>query len=260
MINSGMTPAMTGSLFNMPAMSQNFSLGSGIFPPTLPMQGSMGDMFAQNLQQQAWTQILGILANYKPMTFDLSAFENNNQNYSDEDTSNFSYDSKELKEKWEGKKPNLSDEFYNKVVQIAQRLNCDPNDLMGVMNSESGIKSDAVNKSSNATGLIQFMPKTAKSLGTTTSKLKAMSPEEQLVYVEKYLTQAKSNAGFKSDDKIGAGTLYTLVFLPARAGREVLAVKGEGNSYYESNRGLDKNGDGKITKDELAQRTRGFIA
>ena len=39
-------------------------------------------------------------------------------NYYDEDTSNFSYDAKELKSKWAKKAPHLSDGFYNKVVAM----------------------------------------------------------------------------------------------------------------------------------------------
>ena len=48
--------------------------------------------------------------------------------------------------------------------------------------------------------------------------------------------------------------MYTLVFLPAYAKREVLAVKG--HQYYNSNAGLDANGDGRITKRELGARVR----
>lgn len=178
--------------------------------------------------------------------------------YSDEDTSYFSYDAKALKDKWSKKKPNLSDAFYNKVVEVAKRVQCDPNDLMALMNAESGLNPAAVNPNGGATGLIQFMPKTAQGLGTTTEKIKQMSAEEQLVYVEKYLKQAKANAGFGDNDKIGAGTLYSLVFLPAYANKNVLASRGD--IYYNENDSLDINGDGQITKDELGQRVQDFMA
>jgi hypothetical protein len=125
---------------------------------------------------------------------------------------------------------------------------------MAVMNSESGIKHTAVNKKSNATGLIQFMPKTAKGLGTSVDKLKAMSAVQQLDYVEKYLKKQKKAAGFADNHKLSAGELYALVFLPGRAGREVLTTSGE--KYYSWNKGLDKNKDGKITKAELGIRVR----
>ncbi len=258
------TPMSTDTLFYQPIMTQNLSFSSDIFPPAYQLPSGFADMFCSNLQQIAWTGILGILANYKPPQIDLSMLNfNNNQfasNYSDDDTSYFSYDSKQLKEKWKNKAPHLSDGFYNKATEVAKRLGCDPNDLLAVMYSESGLKPGAVNKNGGATGLIQFMPRTAKSLGTSTQAIKNMSAEEQLVYVEKCIASNKKMAGYAANEKIGAGTLYALIFLPARAKRDVLTSCNEGTAYYSANKGLDKNGDGMITKDELAQRVRGYMA
>ena len=120
------------------------------------------------------------------------------------------------------------------------------------MNSESGIKSDAVNKQSNATGLIQFMPKTAQGMGTSVERLKKMTPLEQLDYVEKFLKTTKKQAGFSENAKLSAGQLYALVFMPAKAKQEVFTTKGE--KAYNWNKGLDLNKDGKITMTELGQR------
>lgn len=145
-------------------------------------------------------------------------------------------------------------EFLKKVKEIAQRLNCNYRDLLGVMNSESGIKADKKNPNSSATGLIQFMEKTAKSLGTTTAALRNMSPIEQLDYVEKCISKSKQMAGFAPDAKLSGGQLYALIFLPARAQREVLTSSGE--AYYSANRGLDANKDGKITISELDARVK----
>lgn len=181
-------------------------------------------------------------------------------NYSDEDTSYFSYDAEALKERWSKKKPDLSDGFYNKVVAIAKRLNCDSNDLMALMNAESGINPKAKNRESSATGLIQFIESTAKELGTSTAELKKMSAEEQLVYVEKYLQNAKKKANLKDNDKVTAGTLYAMVFLPSRASQNIIAESHE--NYYQAgdNENLDLNKDGKITKNELGQRIKNFMA
>jgi len=142
--------------------------------------------------------------------------------------------------------------FLKKVKDIAKRLNCDYRDLLGVMNSESGIDASAKNPNGSATGLIQFIESTARSLGTTTAALRRMSPIKQLDYVEKCLMNAKSAAGFSSSHRLSAGELYALIFLPARANREVLTTRGE--NYYAANKGLDKNKDGKITKSELGNR------
>src|SRR5205085_3198990 len=68
----------------------------------------------------------------------------------------------------------VSQAFKDKVVQIASDLGTNPNFLMAVMSFESGgtfspsIKNAA---GSGAVGLIQFMPPTAKGLGTSTAAL-----------------------------------------------------------------------------------------
>ncbi|MDO5307421.1 MAG: transglycosylase SLT domain-containing protein [bacterium] len=175
--------------------------------------------------------------------------------YSDSDTSNFSYDADTLKQKWSKKKSGLSQGFYNKVVQVAKRIKCSPDDLMALMNSESNLNPASQNPSSNATGLIQFMPSTAMGLGTSVENLKTMSAEQQLVYVEKYFLGVKKSAGYKDTDTIGAGTLYALTFLPKFAKQDILVTKNnDPNGYYRNNAGLDFDKDGKITKADLAKQ------
>lgn len=235
----GMTPAFTGDIFNMPFEMPNIGLYNQMFANI--MAGFQQQM--QNIQ----TQFLNMGAM---------------QPYSDEDTSYFSYDAQALKAKWSKAKPNLSEGFYNKVVEISKRIGCDPNDLMGLMYSESGLDSTKGN-GIGATGLIQFLPSTAKALGTTCAALKAMSPEQQLVYVEKCLQMSKRQAGISSDKKIGRGTLYALIFLPARANRNVLTQRGEvyydGKNGKNGNQGLDLNKDDYITKADLDARIQNKI-
>jgi hypothetical protein len=160
----------------------------------------------------------------------------------------------------------LSPECDKKIDAISQRLNCDPNDLKAVIYAESGGDPKAVNKS-GATGLIQFMPSTAKDLGTSTGAIAKMSTEEQLFYVEKYLQRAKiQQAKFAPDHKLTAGELYALVFMPAKAKQEVMCSAG--SKAYRQNRGLDRsnNHDGQITQGDLATKmarikeTLGFFA
>ncbi|MGN1153685.1 MAG: transglycosylase SLT domain-containing protein, partial [Candidatus Gastranaerophilaceae bacterium] len=176
------------------------------------------------------------------------------EDYEDEDTSNFSYDAAQLKQTWAKKAPWLTDGFYNKATEVSKRVGCDPNVLLAIMDSESGLKPSVQNKRGGASGLIQFMPLTARALGTTTDEIRKMSAEQQLVYVEKCLLANKKMAGFAANDKLDAGTMYALVFLPAYAKREVLALKG--HKYYNCNAGLDLNGDGAITKQDLGARVR----
>ena len=145
----------------------------------------------------------------------------------------------------------LDKEFLNKVKQIAKRINCDYKDLLAVMHSESGLNSKAVNKNGGATGLIQFLPSTARQLGTTTEALRNMTPIQQLDYVEKFFNMNKKAFGV-GNRKLTSGDLYTLVFMPAKINNEVITSKG--SAAYKANKGLDANGDGMITKSELANR------
>lgn len=236
----GMTPAFTGDIFNMSIETPNIELYNQMF--TNIMAG-----FQQQVQNMQ-TQFMNGMGMMQP--------------YYDEDTSYFSYDAQELKAKWSKTKPNLSEGFYNKVVEISKRIGCDPNDLMGLMYSESTLN-PAQGNGIGATGLIQFLPSTAKALGTTCADLKAMSPEQQLVYVEKCLQMNKRLAKIPDGQKIGRGTLYALIFLPARANRNVLTQRGEvyydGKNGKNGNQGLDLNKDGYITKADLDARIQNKI-
>jgi len=73
----------------------------------------------------------------------------------------------------------VSPVFRDRVWWIADTLGLDPDDLMACMAWESAesFRADIKNAAgSGATGLIQFMPSTAKALGTTTTELAKMSP------------------------------------------------------------------------------------
>lgn len=146
----------------------------------------------------------------------------------------------------------LDQQFLARVKDIANKIGCDYKDLLGVMHCESGLKSTATNKNGGATGLIQFMPSTARSLGTTTDELRNMSALQQLDYVERFLMNAKNSGALKNKDRITAGDLYTLIFMPAKAGKEVIACAG--SKEYNANKGLDTNKDGQITQTELGNR------
>ena len=174
------------------------------------------------------------------------------------DFSNFNFDSSSASEaSYTAKSGNcrpsvkLDQAFLNRVKQIAQRINCDYRDLLGVMNSESGLKSNVQNKNGGASGLIQFMPATARALGTTTNALRDMTPIQQLDYVEKFYLNNIRTYGMQGK-RLTAGDLYTLTFMPAKVKGEVLCQAG--SKEYAANKGLDANKDGRITKTELGNR------
>lgn len=155
----------------------------------------------------------------------------------------------------------LNKEFLNKVKQVAKNINCDYEDLLALMNSESSLDPTAAHKNKNgektAVGLIQFtksaaIPELNKvyGLNLTLEKIEKMSALEQLDLVEKYY---KMNADkLPKGKKLTAADLYAVTFLPARAKKEVLTRSGE--DYYKSNKGLDVNKDGAITKSDLNAR------
>lgn len=112
--------------------------------------------------------------------------------------------------------------FVDRVHQIAQRIGARPEWLFAVMQNESGMRPDAVNPNGGATGLIQFMPATARGLGTSTAALRNMSALQQLDYVERYFAPY---AG-----KIHSGAdLYLATFYPAAMGKSDDWVLGSQN-------------------------------
>lgn len=114
--------------------------------------------------------------------------------------------------------------FARAVTDVASSLGFDVNSMLGVMSSESGINPKAVNPTGGATGLIQFMPATARALGTTVEALRNMTGVEQLEYVRRFFLPYQGR--IRRDEP---GDYYIATFLPAYLGapREtVLGRKG----------------------------------
>lgn len=147
----------------------------------------------------------------------------------------------------------VSAEFRDKVRSIALRLGSDPSDLMACMAWESGRSFSPSKKNmagSGATGLIQFMPSTAKGLGTTTDALAALTAEQQLDYVERYFQPFKGKLGSLAD-------LYMAILWPLAVGKPLEYVLWDQRSKpttYRQNSGLDTNRDGMITKAECSAK------
>lgn len=160
-----------------------------------------------------------------------------------------------LEEKYKG-----SDKaaFMAELRNVAGRLGINPDWLMGVMEKESGLDPAAVNRSSGATGLIQFMPATATSLGTSTAALKTMSGKGQLAYVEKYLRPYIGRMRRYED-------VYMAVFFPAGLGKAddwVIQASGLSASVVaRNNPAIDLNGDLRLTVAEFREYCfKGFSA
>lgn len=153
----------------------------------------------------------------------------------------------------------VSREFRDRVHWIAEDLRMDvvdgADDLMTCMAWESGrtFAPDVKNLAgSGATGLIQFMPKTAISLGTTVDELAAMTAEDQLNYVYKYFRPFKGRLQ-------SLGDVYMAILWPAGVGKPdsyVLWDRASRPTTYRQNAGLDVNRDGEITRGECLTKLR----
>ena len=156
---------------------------------------------------------------------------------------------------------NTTPGFRAKLYRIATELNVPPGELAALMGFESRwtFSPSVKNPSGGATGLIQFMPDTAKRLGTTTADLAKMSGFQQLDYVQKYLA------------RMGKwripGDTYLMVFWPSGVGKPddyLIGEKGNmslvpgaqfsRNKVYEQNKGLDSDGNGRITAGDVRKK------
>lgn len=147
----------------------------------------------------------------------------------------------------------VSQAFRDRLFEICQILGVEPDYLMACIAFESAetfspsIKNAA---GSGATGLIQFMPDTARGLGTTTAALAAMSAEQQLEWVLAYFLPYKGRLKTLAD-------MYMAILWPAGIGKAdgwTLWDKASRPTTYRQNAGLDLNKDGKITKAEAAAK------
>ncbi|MDR2962729.1 MAG: transglycosylase SLT domain-containing protein [Bacteroidales bacterium] len=130
--------------------------------------------------------------------------------------------------------------FLQKVHSICGSLGIKGDWLMAVMAMESRLNHRAVNPTGGATGLIQFMPKTANALGTTCDALCAMTNVQQLDYVYKYLNTYKGKMNCFTD-------VYLAVFYPAAMGKaESYIIAAPGSKVAQQN-AIFQDATGAIT-------------
>ena len=134
--------------------------------------------------------------------------------------------------------------FVDKVKIISYNLGIDPNWLMAIMYFESARTfSPSITNPIGAVGLIQFMPATAKGLGTTTTALKKMTAVNQLDYVYKYLKPYKGKINNYTDT-------YFAVFFPLAIGKpDDWTIQSNGlsaSTIAKQNPAFETNKDGKI--------------
>lgn len=163
--------------------------------------------------------------------------------------------------------PVMDPSFYKKLLQVSNEVQMKPEDLLNVMAVESGIDPTAHNKNGDASGLIQFMPSTLKSMGFKGSHVdfRNLSSVEQLDWVKKYIT---NNMALNGGPFTSAAQYYVANFLPValklpgiKRGdpNTVIVAKNPEHAhlpgistkletiYYDANTALDANKDGAIT-------------
>ena len=135
--------------------------------------------------------------------------------------------------------------FITKVQSVAQSLNCNYIDLLACMANETGATFDpGLVNSIGATGLIQFMPTTAKGLGTSTDTLKNLDRVTQLDWVLKFFQYFKINTKAPTPK---LQDLYNCIFWPAAVGKpDNYIIAPAGSNVANQNKSLQA-GDGSIT-------------
>lgn len=147
----------------------------------------------------------------------------------------------------------VSPEFLDRVLTICSGFGWAGDHaswLMACIHFETGGKFSPSVKNlagSGATGLIQFMPKTAIGLGTTVDELAAMSAVRQLDYVQRYFKPYAKRINSLSD-------MYMAILLPTAIGKPDNAALFSGGVAYRQNSSLDANRDGIVTKGEASAR------
>lgn len=141
--------------------------------------------------------------------------------------------------------------FVKKVTDWSKTRGYDPNWLMHVMWNETAHTMDhTIVNSIGAVGLIQFLPSTALSLGTTTAALKNMSNVQQLDYVFKYLDTYKTKIRSFVD-------MYFAVFFPVAIGKPLdwvfKAINISSSTVARQNPSFDLNKDGLLTVREVQE-------
>ena len=150
----------------------------------------------------------------------------------------------------------VSRTFKDRVLWIADTLRVNPDDLMSCMAWESGETFSPSKKNmagSGATGLIQFMPSTARALGTTTDELAALSAEDQLNYVYKYFKPFDGRLN-------NLGDVYMAILWPKAVGKDDNFVLFDKGVAYRQNAGLDVNKNGAVTRGECLVKIKDKLA
>ena len=153
-------------------------------------------------------------------------------------------------------------QFRYALWSMAQRNGWDVDAIAAVMSLESGFKPDAKNPKATASGLIQMIDATAKSVGVPggADGLRRLSAVEQLPYVETFYSRAfgRSLTPRPVDYYLagwGSGVGGPMSHVLARRDDPLKFNNGTEN-LYTLNSVLDRNKDGTITVSDIDAHLR----
>jgi Transglycosylase SLT domain len=145
----------------------------------------------------------------------------------------------------------FTDDEMVALVQAARSANIDPTLVLSVYNYESNLNPHAVNPTSGAQGLPQFMPSTLRSFGYKDDPLAfhTLSVTEQLPWIAQLLRSQVSALGSVPTTAV---KLWHLNLYPSTA-RAGLVFSREGDpAAYAGNEALDVGGKGYVDENDLA--------
>lgn len=162
--------------------------------------------------------------------------------------------------------PEISDEFVEQVIETAERVKCEPDDLVALLYKESKLK--PTSKNGQFYGLGQMNKKSLKlsinHANTDESNQKGIKNiviekflklprEEQMPYIRNYILAMKSAYIRNMNKHLSGGELYGLFYTPGRINSKFLSSANDHATakLYKNNKALDFNKDSKITKQDL---------
>ena len=125
-----------------------------------------------------------------------------------------------------------------KLQEVADNHGFTVEELLNVIQKESNFDTSAENPKSSATGLIQFMPKTAKGLDTSIEEISGMGPVDQLNLVDKY---------FKQNHKKGQHPYITIAY-PKAGNMDMDDIIATPDSAIAQQNEPWRDKDGNVTK------------
>ena len=150
----------------------------------------------------------------------------------------------------------LSDRFFTDLAALGARRGSDPAIFLNVWCVESGLNPRAMNPS-GARGLNQMMPATLVALGAP-MEFENLPAEAQLPWIEKLIASGERRNGgpFESAARYYHANFFPVTMSRGNTPETIVAARDATDSRerdaYAFNRGLDADGDGKITLSDLA--------